>query len=97
MKADSRIVAEEKRFGFGHNWKNFISVLNTERIIEAEESLKDMLGGEDLKKKKFLDVGSGSGLFSLAAKRMGAHVFSFETLLVLMTPRMAYVSIGICL
>ena len=43
MKADFRNVAEEKRFGFGHNWGKFISVLNAERIIEAEESLKDML------------------------------------------------------
>jgi len=78
MKEDSQIVAEEKRFGFGHNWKNFISVMNTERIIEAEESLKNMLGCDDLKGKRFLDVGSGSGLFSLAAKRLGAHVFSFD-------------------
>jgi len=78
MKEDSRIAAEEKRFGFGHNWKNFISVLNTERIIEAEESLKNMLGCDDLKGKRFLDVGSGSGLFSLVAKRLGAHVFSFD-------------------
>ena len=78
MKADSRIVEEEKRFCFGHNWKNFISVLNAERIIEAEESLKDMLACDNLKEKKFLDVGSGRGLFSLAAKRLDAQVLSFD-------------------
>jgi len=44
MKADSRIVAEEKRFGFGHNWQNSISVFNAEQIIEAEESLRDIWG-----------------------------------------------------
>jgi 2-polyprenyl-6-hydroxyphenyl methylase/3-demethylubiquinone-9 3-methyltransferase len=33
---------------------------------------------ENLKGKSFIDIGSGSGLFSLAAKRMGANVFSFD-------------------
>jgi 2-polyprenyl-6-hydroxyphenyl methylase/3-demethylubiquinone-9 3-methyltransferase len=78
MKGDPRISSEEKRFGFGHNWKNFISVLNAEHIIEAKESLKNMLACDDLKGKKFLDIGSGSGLFSLAAKKLGAHVLSFD-------------------
>jgi len=33
---------------------------------------------EDLVGKRFLDIGSGSGLFSLAACRMGATVHSFD-------------------
>jgi 2-polyprenyl-6-hydroxyphenyl methylase/3-demethylubiquinone-9 3-methyltransferase len=37
-----------------------------------------MLGVDSLAGKTFLDVGSGSGLFSLAARLMGASVRSFD-------------------
>jgi 2-polyprenyl-6-hydroxyphenyl methylase/3-demethylubiquinone-9 3-methyltransferase len=67
-----------KRFGFGRNWRRFLSVLNDERILEAEKSLKEFLETESLRDKTFIDIGSGSGLFSLAARRMGAEVVSFD-------------------
>ncbi|PWT76532.1 MAG: class I SAM-dependent methyltransferase [Chloroflexi bacterium] len=66
------------RFGFGDNWSRFLSVLNQQRIGMAEQSLKDMLTVEDLKDKTFLDVGCGSGLFSLVARQLGARVYSFD-------------------
>ncbi len=71
-------VARGERFKFGENWSRFLSVLNEERIFEAEKSLKEMLEVDDLTGKTFLDIGSGSGLFSLAARRMGARVYSFD-------------------
>ncbi len=67
-----------KAFGFGKNWQRFLSVLDEERIETAEQSLRDALECDDLKGKTFLDMGSGSGLFSLAARRLGATVRSAD-------------------
>ena len=71
-------VEKGERFEFGKNWSRFLELLNEERIIRAEESLKEMLEAETLADKTFLDIGSGSRLFSLAAKRLGAKVHSFD-------------------
>lgn len=71
-------IAEKNRFEFGHNWRLFLDTLNDERIALAEDSLRVMLKTENLQGKRFLDAGCGSGLFSLAARRMGATVHSFD-------------------
>lgn len=71
-------VSQGERFQFGANWEAFLDTLDDQRILEAESSLRDMLGVANLSGKRFLDIGSGSGLFSLAAKRLGATVQSFD-------------------
>ena len=66
-------VRAGRRFEFGANWARFLEVLGEERVDEACRSLREMLDVSSLKGRSFLDAGSGSGLFSLAARRLGAE------------------------
>ena len=67
-----------KRFNFGKNWKNFSKSIDSEKINSSQEALTNFLELETLSEKLFLDVGSGSGLSSLAARKLGAEVISFD-------------------
>lgn len=70
---------QDTRFEFGQNWLRFLEEVDDERISEAEKSLEARLGTGAVKGRSFLDIGSGSGLFSLAAARLGAtKVRSFD-------------------
>ena len=70
--------ADQTRFAFGANWARFLESLTPERIQEAEKSLQEMLGLDSLAGLSFIDIGSGSGLFSLAAKNLEATVHSLD-------------------
>ena|ERR1022692_794871 len=74
-------VAASQRFEFGENWRNFLSVLDEDRLAQARASLREMLEVDSLEGMSFLDIGSGSGLFSLAAAQLNAsrvHSFDFD-------------------
>lgn len=78
MSTFDQEVQNGQRFEFGKNWRRFLSTITEEKIKRAEKSILEMLEVSDLKGKKFLDLGSGSGLFSLAARKSGAKVHSFD-------------------
>ena len=78
MSSHAKEIASGERFEFGKNWSRFLALLTDQRIATAESSLREMLEVDSLAGMSFLDIGSGSGLFSLAARRLGARVHSFD-------------------
>ena len=71
-------VNDSNRFEFGKNWIDYIAKLSDDRINAARTSMNEFLPPKKLKEQLFIDIGSGSGLHSLAAMLDGAKVTSFD-------------------
>jgi 2-polyprenyl-6-hydroxyphenyl methylase/3-demethylubiquinone-9 3-methyltransferase len=77
-------IGTGRRFGFGRNWRSFAEGVEPSAIAEAERSILCLLAPTDLMRDgrleglRFLDAGCGSGLFTLAALRLGATVTAFD-------------------
>jgi len=70
----------KKYFSFGRNWKNYVkNVVNEKVLEEARRSLTKYLKEEEFQGKHLIDVGCGSGLFSLASQNLGcSRITSFD-------------------
>jgi 2-polyprenyl-6-hydroxyphenyl methylase/3-demethylubiquinone-9 3-methyltransferase len=71
-------IATRDRFEFGRNWSRFLRSLTPENVRQSENALAAMLGRAAMAGRSFLDLGSGSGLSSLAARNLGATVVSVD-------------------
>src|SRR5688572_12408812 len=69
----ARAANEDITFSFGANWKRFLSQFDEAMLLQAERSLVEFTKMARLDGHDFLDLGSGSGLSSLAAIRLGAR------------------------
>ncbi len=79
MASDAQVEIDVgERFAFGQNWAAFLSLMSPQRIDTSITALRTLLKVDTLAGKNFLDIGSGSGLSSLAAHRLGATVTSFD-------------------
>lgn len=71
--ANDRLLKADSHFEFGKNWDDYSRLIDEDAIAEAERGILNLIPAEAIKGSTWLDIGSGSGLHSLAAARLGAR------------------------
>ncbi|HEY3777188.1 MAG TPA: methyltransferase domain-containing protein [Rhizomicrobium sp.] len=74
----AELTQAESHFRFGQNWADFARQIEQPRIEQAQRDLARLLGHDHLDGLRFLDIGSGSGIHSLAALRMNAEITAID-------------------
>ena len=69
-QSGSDLRERESHFEFGKNWAEYSSLIDSDKLELAVESIRQLV--PDIAGKTVLDIGSGSGLFSVAALKLGA-------------------------
>ncbi|MBI3255631.1 MAG: class I SAM-dependent methyltransferase [Candidatus Andersenbacteria bacterium] len=63
----------QDHFNFGKNWLAYSThAFDSQAFQSAQASLRELIGEPGIAGKTFLDIGSGSGIFALAAQSLGA-------------------------
>ena len=74
----SPVASARTRFKFGRNWQSYARVVDEAAVERARTSIIELTGPLDPSWETFLDIGSGSGLFSAAATHLGLEVRAFD-------------------
>lgn len=73
------LTQQRTHFEFGENWRDYARTIDAGKIAAAREGMQKLFPEEELSRKTFLDIGSGSGLHASAALSLDArHVTTID-------------------
>ena len=70
---------DEITFSFGENWKDYVETVTEEEVNSAKRDIEEWFGNGFVLGKTAVDIGSGSGIHSLAFYLLEAkRIYSFD-------------------